>query len=82
MTAMTTITARQFSRDVSTATREANRGPVVITDRGEPAYVLVSIGDDRRIGATGSALVDCLSMDDDIDIEVEPARIELQDPKV
>jgi len=33
---MTMMTAREFNRDVSAAKREASRGPVVITDRGEP----------------------------------------------
>ena len=32
-----------FNRDVSAATRAADQGPVVITDRGEPAYVVLSI---------------------------------------
>lgn len=34
---MTTMSAREFNRDVSAAKRDAARGPVVITDRGEPA---------------------------------------------
>lgn len=46
---MTTMTAREFSRDVSAAKREASRGPVVITDRGKPAYVLLSIDEHRRL---------------------------------
>ena len=47
---MAMMTAREFNRDVSAAKREANRGPVVITDRGEPAYVLLSIEEYRRMG--------------------------------
>ncbi|WP_290659126.1 type II toxin-antitoxin system Phd/YefM family antitoxin [Kocuria sp.] len=77
---MTTISAREFNRDVSAAKREANHGPVVITDRGEPAYVLLSINEYRRLGAGGASLVDRLSMDDhDIDIDFEPVGIELRD---
>ena len=34
---MTTMSAREFNREVSAAKRDAVRGPVVITDRGEPA---------------------------------------------
>ena len=77
---MAMMTAREFNRDVSAAKREANRGPVVITDRGEPAYVLLSIEEYRRMGEKGASLVDRLSMDDDLDIEFEPARIELAVP--
>lgn len=80
--AMATMTAREFNRDVSAAKREANSGPVVITDRGEPAYVLLSIDEYRRMGGRGASLVDRLSMDDDIDIEFEPARIELAVPEL
>ncbi len=75
---MTTITAREFNRDVSAAKREADDGPVTITDRGEPAYVLLSIKEYRRMGERGSSLLDRLSMDDDFDIEFEPVRIDLK----
>ena len=42
---MATITAREFNRDVSAAKRQADHGPVVITDRGQPAFVLMSIAE-------------------------------------
>lgn len=79
---MTMMTAREFNRDVSAAKREANRGPVVITDRGEPAYVLMSIDEYRRFGGRGAALVERLSMDDDLEIDFEPAAIELRVPEL
>jgi prevent-host-death family protein len=79
---MTTMTAREFNRDVSAAKREAGRGPVVITDRGEPAYVLLSIDDYRRFGERGASLVERLSMDDDLDIEFDPVGIELKVPEL
>lgn len=77
---MTSITAPEFNRDVSAAKREASRGPVVIADRGEPAYVLLSIDEYRHIGARGIPLVDRLSMEDDI--EFEPTGIELRVPEL
>lgn len=40
---MTTMSARELNREVSAAKRDAVRGPVVITDRGEPAFVRLSI---------------------------------------
>lgn len=76
------MTAREFNRDVSAAKREASRAPVVITDRGEPAYALLSISEYRRMSEQGKTLVDRLSMDDDIDIEFDPARIELRTPEL
>ena len=73
---MVTISARDFNRDVSAAKREAAEGPVVITDRGKPAFVLLSIEDYRRLNEQGSGdIVDRLSMDDDIDIDFEPVKV-------
>lgn len=79
---MAIMTAREFNRDVSAAKREAGHGPVMITDRGEPAYVLLSIEEYRRLGEKGTSLVERLSMDDDLDIEFEPVRIDLKTPEL
>lgn len=70
---MTVFSAREFNRDVSAAKRAADEGPVVITDRGEPAYVLLSFADysglrDRR------SLVDVLQMDEDVEFEPVVSR--------
>lgn len=79
---MTTMSAREFNQDVSAAKRGAKRGPVVITDRGEPTFVLLSIEDYRRLNARGEDLVDRLSMDDDFDVDFEPLRLELKAPEL
>lgn len=75
---MTTMSAREFNQNVSAAKRESAQGTVVITDRGEPAFVLLSIEEYRRLGADGVELVDRLSMDDDIEIEFEPLGMDLK----
>jgi len=79
---VTMMSAREFNRDVSAAKRAADRQPVVITDRGEPAYVLLSIDEYRRMGERGTSLVDRLCMEDDLDIEFEPAHINLRVPEL
>ncbi|RCS58783.1 type II toxin-antitoxin system Phd/YefM family antitoxin [Microbacterium sp. JB110] len=79
---MTMMTAREFNRDVSAAKREAGLGPVVITDRGEPAFVLLSIQEYRRLGEDGASLVERLSMNEDIDIDFGPAQIDLKVPEL
>ncbi len=38
----TTISSRAFNQNTSRAKKAANDGPVFITDRGKPAYVLLS----------------------------------------
>lgn len=71
---MTTVmTSRELNRDVSAAKRAAAAGPVTITDRGEPAFVLLSIDDYRRL-RDRRTVVDLLRMDTEIDYE--PARLQ------
>ena len=48
-TTMKLITSREFNRDVSLAKRAAQAEPVLITDRGQPTHVLMSIGEYRRL---------------------------------
>ncbi|MGH3098113.1 MAG: type II toxin-antitoxin system prevent-host-death family antitoxin [Streptosporangiales bacterium] len=76
------MSARDFNRDVSAAKRAAAAGPVVITDRGEPAYVLLSIDDYRHLHDDDRSIVDRLSMDEDIDFEPEPLHIGLRVPEL
>ena len=42
------ISSRELNQDVGKAKRAAEEGPVVITDRGRPAYVLISYADYLR----------------------------------
>jgi prevent-host-death family protein len=72
---MATVSSRDFNQDVSAAKRIAATEPVVITDRGRPSHVLLSIEQYRRLVADQRNIVDWLSADDDIDLE--PARVEL-----
>ncbi len=41
MTLRTTISSRTLNQDIGRAKRAARLGPVVITDRGRPAFVLL-----------------------------------------
>jgi prevent-host-death family protein len=70
---VTTVSAREFNQDVSGAKRAAAEGPVVITDRGEPAYVLLSIADYEQMRDRRS-LLDALQMDDDVEFEPVVSR--------
>lgn len=69
---MTTMSARDFNRDVSAAKRAADHGPVVITDRGRPAYVLLSAPDYEKL-ADKRSIVDWLQASDDV--EFDPPRL-------
>ena len=43
MSAIHTITSREFGHNVSRAKHLARQGPVFITDHGEPAFVLLTM---------------------------------------
>jgi prevent-host-death family protein len=70
---MATFSAREFNRDVSGAKRAADEGPVVITDRGKPAYVLLSFADYNDMRDHRSIL-DVLQMREDVDFEPGVSR--------
>ena len=72
---MRTMSAREFNQDVSAAKRAAQDAPLVITDRGEPAFVLLSIDEFRRLRGPRRNIVEMLAMEDDEDIEFEPGRL-------
>jgi hypothetical protein len=59
-----TFSSRDFTRDVSSAKRAAAEGPVFITDRGRPAYALLTIDDYYRMVGQGEPSL--LAVMDDI----------------
>lgn len=74
--AITTLTSREFNQDTSRAKKAAKKGPVFITDRGEPAHVLLSIEEYRRLTGKGRSIVDMLAMPPDTgDFEFDPPRV-------
>jgi antitoxin (DNA-binding transcriptional repressor) of toxin-antitoxin stability system len=69
------ISSREFNQDVSRAKRAAEDGPVIITDRGQPAYVLMRHDTYRQLlgeGPTIRELLDCPGIED---IEFEIPRL-------
>jgi prevent-host-death family protein len=80
VSAVSTITSRDFNQDVSAAKRTAATEPVIITDRGKPSHVLLSIEDYRRLVADRRSIVDWLSADDDIDLVTGRVDLSLATP--
>jgi len=58
----------EFDHDVEAAKRAADTGPVVITDRGRAAYVLLSAPEYDHL-TDEQNVVDLLQRHDDIDFE-------------
>ena len=69
-----TMSSRKFNQDISAAKKAALDGPVVVTDRGRPAHVLLSIEDYQRLTGTGPSIVELLSSPEVADIDFEPPR--------
>jgi prevent-host-death family protein len=74
-TSITTMSSRLFNQDVGGAKRAADAGPVVITDRGRPAYVLMRHEDWQRLAGGRQSIRAALDMPGIEDIEFEPPRL-------
>ena len=72
---ITKITSREFNQDVSRAKRATANGPVVITDRGEPAYVLLRHDAYRRLAGRGPTIRELLDQPGLEQIEFDPPRL-------
>ena len=84
---VTTMTSREFNQQTSRAKSAADKGPVVVTDRGQPAYVLLNYAEyarlegPRKFVSAAEALADPNARPDDPDLmdyipkrKVEPFR--------
>jgi len=78
---ITTFSSREFNQDASKAKKAAKVGPVIITDRGRPAHVLLTFDEYKRITGGHSKIADLLAMPgiEDIDLEI-PAMDDLAQP--
>jgi prevent-host-death family protein len=61
MGASTTLSSREFNQDTAGAKRAALNGPVLITDRGKPAHVLLSIEHYERLAGPQPSIVELLA---------------------
>ena len=76
---ITTLSSREFNQDSGKAKKAAKKGPVIITDRGKPAHVLLSIEDYQMLcgqhqNEVGGNIVDLLALPGSVDIEFDPPR--------
>ena len=58
---ITTVSSREFKRHAGAIKKASLRGPVVITDRGRPAHVLLSIEHYRQLAGSPADLVEMLA---------------------
>lgn len=69
---VTTITSRAFNQNTSAAKKAADSGPVVITDHGRPAHVLLNYAEYERLERPRKSLAEIFAVPHpaaDVDIE-------------
>ena len=66
---ITTLSSRQFNQDASKAKKAAKAGPVIITDRGKPAHVLLTFTEYKKITGRRTKIADLLAMPDIDDVD-------------
>ena len=73
-----TISSREFNQAPNEAKHAATRGPVFITYRGRPAWVLMSIKDYRQLSQQRRDIADSLAMPDMADIAFEAPKVAIE----
>ncbi len=73
---ITTLTSLELNQDVSRARKAALQGPVLITDGGRPAHVLLSFHEYQRLTGNRPRIADLLAMPgaEEVELEVHPLR--------
>ena len=71
---MTTMSSRSFNQGASAAKKAAALGPVIITERGRPAHVLLTFEAYQNLIGEHQTIADLLYMPGiaDIDLEILP----------
>ena len=67
---MTTLTSREFNQDTARAKREAEKGPVFVTDRGRPTHVLMTVEEFERLKGPKRSIADMLYYPGVADVEL------------
>jgi len=75
---ITTVSSRDFNQDINKSKRAARTGPVFITNRGQPAYVLLTIELYQKITDKQKSIADLLSMPGVADIDFDISRMDKQ----
>ena len=72
---ITALSSRALNQDVTRAKKAAKNGPVIVTDRGRPAHVLLRFEDDQRLTGQRRNIADALAMPGIAEIDFDPPRV-------
>lgn len=69
------VSSREFNQHTSRAKKAAGSGPVVITERGRPAHVLLTYEDYQQLAGGEGSIIDRLGLPEGVeDVELEIPR--------
>lgn len=71
------LSSREFNQHTSRAKRAAKRGPVIITERGRPAHVLLTFDDYQQLTGSRGSIIELLGQPagvEDVELEIPPLR--------
>ena len=76
---ITTLTSRELNQDIARAKRATKRGPVIITRRGKPEHVLLSVEQYQKLTGHKRNIADVLADEGTLGLDFNPpkARITL-----
>ena len=57
-----TFSSREFNQNASAAKKASESGPVFITDRGRPAYVLLTIREYEKLSGRPGSILEQVAM--------------------
>lgn len=71
------VSSREFNQHTSRAKDAARSGPVIITERGRPAHVLLSFEAYQRLVGSKGSVIEALGQPagvEDVELEIPPLR--------
>jgi prevent-host-death family protein len=71
------VSSRDFNQHTSRAKKAARGGPVIITERGRPAHVLLTFEDYQRLTGEKGSIIEQLGLPsgvEDVGLEISPLR--------
>jgi prevent-host-death family protein len=70
-----TFSSRELNQALNQVKKSALSGPVIITDRGRPAHVMMSYAEYQRLTGKPVSIVQRLSSPSADDVDFEPEKI-------
>ena len=71
------VSSREFNQHTSRAKKAARSGPVIITERGRPAHVLLTFEEYQQLAGSKGSIIERLGLPpgiEEVELEIPPLR--------